>query len=127
VRFFYLIGPANILPSQLTIEVWDYIFFPEKSYPLSSTDIPRATLDHLRNEFQYWYPVNLHSSTKDSIPKHFLFSLYNHTAIWPNYPQLWPRTFRANGRLLINSAPMSRARKSFMTLAEAIEKFSADG
>ncbi len=122
-----LIGPANILPSQLTIEVWDYIFFPEKSYPSSSTDIPHATLDHLRNEFQYWYPVDLRSSGKDLIPNHLTYSLYNHTAIWPKHPELWPRSFRANGHLLLNSDKMSKSTGNFLTLVQAIEKFSADG
>ncbi|CAF5122470.1 unnamed protein product, partial [Rotaria sp. Silwood1] len=87
--------PANILPSQLTIDVWDYIFFPEKSYPSSTTDIPRAILDHLRNEFQYWYPVDLRSSGKDLIPNHLTYSIYNHIAIWPNHSELWQRAFRA--------------------------------
>lgn len=121
------LGPANILPSQLTIEVWDYIFFPEKSYPSSSTDISRATLDHLRHEFQYWYPVDLRSSGKDLIPNHLTYSLYNHTTIWPNHPELWPRSFRANGHLLLNSEKMSKSTGNFLTLAQAIEKFSADG
>ncbi|CAF5002627.1 unnamed protein product, partial [Rotaria sp. Silwood1] len=121
------LGPANILPSQLTIEVWDYIFFPEKSYPSSTTDIPRATLDRLRNEFQYWYPVDLRSSGKDLIPNHLTYSIYNHTAIWPNHPELWPRAFRANGHLLLNSEKMSKSTGNFLTLAQAIEKFSADG
>ncbi|CAF4589633.1 unnamed protein product [Rotaria sp. Silwood1] len=121
------LGPANILPSQLTIEVWDYIFFPEKSYPASTTDIPHATLDHLRSEFQYWYPVDLRSSGKDLIPNHLTYSLYNHTAIWPNHPELWPRAFRANGHLLLNSEKMSKSTGNFLTLVQAIEKFSADG
>jgi len=120
------LGPANILPSQMTTEVWDYVFFPEKSYP-SATDIPRATLDHLRNEFQYWYPVDLRSSGKDLIPNHLTYALYNHTAIWPNHPEFWPKSFRANGHLLLNSEKMSKSTGNFLTLVQAIEKFSADG
>ncbi|CAF3565723.1 unnamed protein product [Rotaria socialis] len=121
------LGPANILPSQLTIAVWDYIFFPDKPYPSSTTDIPHATLDHLRNEFQYWYPVDLRSSGKDLIPNHLTYSIYNHTAIWPNNPEFWPRSFRANGHLLLNSEKMSKSTGNFLTLVQAIEKFSADG
>ncbi|CAF4792893.1 unnamed protein product, partial [Rotaria magnacalcarata] len=41
------LGPAHIHPSQLTIEVWDYIFFPERSYSSLTTDIPRKILDQL--------------------------------------------------------------------------------
>ncbi|CAF5088111.1 unnamed protein product, partial [Rotaria sp. Silwood1] len=117
---------ANIHPSQLANEVWDYIFFPEKSYPLSSTDISHSTLDHLRNEFQYWYPINLHSSEKDLISNHLIYSLCNHTAIWPNHPEYRPRSFRINGNLLLNSNKISKSTGNFITLLEAIEKFSAD-
>ncbi|CAF4615853.1 unnamed protein product [Rotaria sp. Silwood1] len=121
------LGPANILPSQLTIDVWDYIFFPEKSYPSSTTDIPRAILDHLRNEFQYWYPVDLRSSGKDLIPNHLTYSIYNHIAVWPNHSELWPRAFRANGHLLLNGEKMAKITGNFLTLSQAIKKFSADG
>ncbi|CAF4653211.1 unnamed protein product, partial [Rotaria magnacalcarata] len=121
------LGPAHIHPSQLTIEVWDYIFFPERSYSSLTTDIPRKILDQLRNEFQYWYPVDLRTSGKDLISNHLTYSIFNHTAIWPNHPELWPRSFRANGHLLLNSEKMSKATGNFLTLIEAIEKFSADG
>jgi leucyl-tRNA synthetase len=111
----------------MSIEVWDYIFFAEKSYPSSSTEIPRKILDHLRHEFQYWYPVNLHSSGKHSIPNHLTFSLYNHTAIWPDHSELWPRAFCTNSHLMINSTRMAIVNDNFMILSQAIEKFSADG
>ncbi len=122
-----MIGPVNILPSQLTIEVWDYILIPEKSYPSASTEIPRAILDHLRHEFQYWYPVDLRSSGKDLIPNHLTYTLYNHAAIWPKHPELWPRSFRANGHLLLNADKMAKSTGNFLTLVQAIERFSADG
>ena len=65
-------------------DVWDYIFF--KSAPFPKTDIPRGTLDKLRAEFQYWYPVDMRSSGKDLIPNHLTYFLYNHVAIWPDEP-----------------------------------------
>ncbi|CAF4113527.1 unnamed protein product [Rotaria sordida] len=99
----------------------------EKSYSLSSTDISHSTLDHLRNEFQYWYPINLYSSEKDLTSNHLIYSLCNHTAIWPNQPEYWPRSFRINGNLLLNSNTISESAGNFITLLEAIEQFSADG
>ncbi|KAJ8976697.1 hypothetical protein NQ317_005914 [Molorchus minor] len=36
-------------------------------------------------------------------------------------------SFRANGHLLLNSAKMSKSEGNFLTLSEAIDKFSADG
>lgn len=119
------VGPANIKPEQMTNEVWDYIFFKTASFP--KTDIPKATLDKLKAEFEYWYPVDLRVSGKDLIPNHLTYFIYNHIAIWPDQPQKWPRSIRANGHLLLNSEKMSKSTGNFLTLHDAVDKFSADG
>jgi len=66
----------------MTGEVWDYIFYKGQPFP-KSTSIPRATLDQLKAEFEYWYPVDLRVSGKDLIPNHLTYFIYNHIAIWP--------------------------------------------
>lgn len=119
------VGPANIRPEQMTSEVWDYIFF--KAAPLPKTSIPRDVLDKLRSEFNYWYPVDLRVSGKDLIPNHLTYFIYNHIAIWPNQPEMWPKAIRANGHLLLNSDKMSKSTGNFLTLYDAVDKFSADG
>src|SRR5579862_7795431 len=43
------LGPANIPASEMTDEVWDYIFLG-KDYP-SNTSVPENTLKQLRNSF----------------------------------------------------------------------------
>lgn len=101
--FIFLLRPEHMTP-----EVWDYIFLgignPEdlvetKSH--SSLSVP--ILKRLRQEFLFWYPVDLRVSGKDLISNHLTYYLYNHIAIWPNEPNLWPRSIRANGHLLLNS------------------------
>ncbi|CAF0956175.1 unnamed protein product [Rotaria sordida] len=88
----------------------------------------KKILDCLRNEFQYWYPVDLRSSGKDLIPNHLTFPFYNHVAIWPkNEDNRWPKAFCANGHLFLNGEKMSKSTCNFMTLIQAIERFSADG
>lgn len=115
----------QIKPSQMTPEVWDYIFFKDIDFP--ETSIDKTILDQMRCEFQYWYPVDLRVSGKDLIQNHLTYFLYNHTAIWPDQPELWPKGIRANGHLLLNSSKMSKSEGNFLTLAETIEKYSADG
>ena len=83
-------------------EVWDYIFFKNAKMPKSP--IKKEALERMRREFQYWYPVDLRVSGKDLVQNHLTFFIYNHTAIWPKEPQLWPKGIRANGHLLLNSA-----------------------
>jgi leucyl-tRNA synthetase len=65
----------------MTPEVWDYIFFKEVPVP---KNIPRKVLDKLKQEFEYWYPVDLRVSGKDMVPNHLTYYIYNHCAIWPN-------------------------------------------
>ena len=116
----------NIKPEDMTRAVWDYIFFIDCPFPKKSK-IPHEALEKMRREFQYWYPVNLRVSGKDLVPNHLTYFLYNHTAIWPKEPKKWPQGIRANGHLLLNSEKMSKSTGNFMTLSEAIDKFSADG
>ncbi|GFS17465.1 leucine--tRNA ligase, cytoplasmic [Elysia marginata] len=119
-------GPANIRPDQLTPEVWDYVLLRNKPYP-SECGIPRATLDQLRREFNYWYPVDDRMSGKDLIPNNLTYYIYGHTAMWPDDESKWPKAIRANGHLLLNSQKMSKSTGNFCTMKEAIERFSADG
>lgn len=69
-------------PEQMTLDVWDYIFFKEAKFP-SGSKIPKAILERLRHEFQSWYPVDLRVSGKDLVPNHLTYYLYNHVAMWP--------------------------------------------
>lgn len=119
-------SPLGITAADMTAEVWDYIFFKEAKAP-GSTKIKKAHLDLLKKEFNYWYPVDLRVSGKDLIQNHLTFFLYNHVAMWPNDSSKWPRGIRCNGHLLLNSAKMSKSEGNFLTLYEAIAKFSADG
>lgn len=118
-------SPVGIKPSQMTPEVWDYIFLGDSS-KISSSSIPIETVDLMRKEFLYWYPMDLRSSGKDLIPNHLTFSLYNHCAIWDQDPSKWPKSFRANGHLLLNGQKMSKSTGNFLTLQNAIELYGAD-
>ncbi|KAF0987450.1 hypothetical protein HZS_6729, partial [Henneguya salminicola] len=116
---------GNIHPDKLTPEIWDYIFFANAPIPISK-DIDIRILNNMRREFQYWYPVDLRVSGKDLIPNHLTYCIYNHVAIWPDQPDLWPKSFRANGYLMLNSEKMSKSTGNFLTISETVEKYGAD-
>lgn len=118
-------SPLGIRPEQMTPEVWDHIFL-NTARPAKTT-IKKEHLELMRREFNYWYPVDLRVSGKDLIQNHLSFFLYNHTAIWPDDQTKWPKAIRCNGHLLLNSLKMSKSDGNFLTLTEAISKFSADG
>ncbi|XP_011294281.1 leucine--tRNA ligase, cytoplasmic [Musca domestica] len=119
-------SPLGIKAQEMTSDVWDYIFFKETPYP-QNCGIQKEKLDILRREFEYWYPMDLRVSGKDLIQNHLTFMLYNHAAMWPKDENKWPKGVRVNGHLLLNSAKMSKSDGNFLTLHEAVDKFSADG
>jgi len=119
-------GPnkLNIKPGDMTHQVWDYIFLDGPSP--SDSPIPQASLDLMRREFKYWYPLDLRVSGKDLVPNHLTYAVFNHVAMWES-EDMWIRGIRANGHLLLNSDKMSKSTGNFMTLSDAISTFSADG
>ena len=54
-------------------------------------------------------PFDLRVSGKDLIQNHLTFAIYNHTAIWQDQPEKWPKGFRTNGHLLLNGDKMSKS------------------
>uniref|UniRef100_A0A8C5BEW2 leucine--tRNA ligase n=1 Tax=Gadus morhua TaxID=8049 RepID=A0A8C5BEW2_GADMO len=113
-------SPLGIKPEQMTRGVWDFIFF--KTSPFPKTSIPKEHLQKLRREFEYWYPVDVRVSGKDLVPNHLSYYLYNHVAMWPKDScgyLIW--------RLCAWAYSMSKSTGNFLTLSEAIDKFSADG
>lgn len=116
------VGPAGIRADQMTDEVWDYIF-KLGPYP-ANCGVSRETLDKLKREFDYFYPLDVRASGKDLIPNHLTFWLYNHTAMFPE--DKWPRGVRSNGHLLLDSKKMSKSTGNFLTMSDAVAKYGAD-
>ncbi|KAM0068373.1 putative leucine--tRNA ligase [Helianthus debilis subsp. tardiflorus] len=65
---------SALKPEQLTDDVWVYIFLsgPEPKH----SDISWTLVKKMRQEFRYWYPVDLHVSGKDLIQNHLTFATY---------------------------------------------------
>ncbi|VDN84808.1 unnamed protein product [Brugia pahangi] len=107
-------------------DCWDYIFL-NKPYNAKTMPVQESQLALCRKEFLYWYPVDMRASGKDLLQNHLTYYLFNHVAIWKDQPELWPRSIRANGHLLLNNEKMSKQTGNFLTLSETVGLFSADG
>ncbi|QEU60571.1 Cdc60 [Kluyveromyces lactis] len=116
------IGPLGIKAEQMTDEVFDYVF--QHVDEVKNTDIPLESLQKLRREFEYFYPLDVSISGKDLIPNHLTFFIYTHVALFPR--KFWPKGIRVNGHLMLNNAKMSKSTGNFMTLHDMVTKFGAD-
>ena len=115
----------DIKGEQLTFDVFDYIFYGkgklENIARLSKID--SEILDEMRNEFLYWYPLDLRVSAKELLPNHLTFFLFQHTALFPHH---LPKAIGVNGMLSIEGKKMSKSKGNFVTLKDALNEFGAD-
>ncbi|KAJ5203354.1 hypothetical protein N7449_005433 [Penicillium cf. viridicatum] len=125
-RYGKTTGPLKVTAEQMTDEVWDYIFTRREISDelVTKTGISKESLQKMRREFEYWYPLDVRVSGKDLIQNHLTFFLYIHIALFPK--EYWPRGVRANGHLLLNGEKMSKSTGNFLTLKDAVDKFGAD-
>jgi leucyl-tRNA synthetase len=116
----------DIKPEKLTKEIFDCIFLGKGSLKEVSakTGINANVLQEMREEFRYWYPVDLRVSAKELVPNHLTFFIFHHTALFP--PEHWPRAIGVNGMLMIEGKQMHKSKGNFETMKNAIEKYGAD-
>lgn len=117
---------SKIPVDYLTNEIWDYIFAITDVCPQFKGD--SLVLNEMRNEFLYWYPMDLRVSGKDLIGNHLIMCLYTHYMIWGDKwgDRMMPNMFFVNGHLKLNGEKMSKSTGNFMTLNEALSKYGAD-
>lgn len=116
-------GICNILPQQMTEEAWDYVFLGKEVVIAAEL---RKKFEVMRNEFLYWYPLDLRCSAKDLIKNHLIMALFNHAAVWRDFPELWPRGYFCNGYIMVDNQKMGKLLGNFKALSETIKLYSAD-
>jgi len=116
----------DIKPEQLFPDVFDYVFYGigKPDQIAEKTKIPAKVVDEMRQEFLYWYPVDLRNSAKELVPNHLTFFLFHHTALFP--PEHWPKAIAVNGMLMIEGNKMSKSKGNFITMHQAIQQYGAD-
>jgi len=117
---------GKVNPDQLKPEFFDYVFlgYGDPDYVSKATGISKDLIERAREEFKYWYPVDLRISGKDLIQNHLLFYIYHHVAIFDR--SYWPRGIGINGWVLINGEKMSKHKGNFITLREVLNVAGAD-
>lgn len=82
------------------------------------------TVEQIRNEFSYFYPVDSRHSGRDLVPNHLTFFIFNHVAIFDK--KNWPRQIVVNGSVLMEGKKMSKSLGNIIPLRAAIRQYGAD-
>ncbi len=122
----HLVNAEKVKFEQLIPEVFDYVFLGKGSeaHVAKLSGIDAKLLNNMRNEFLYWYPVDLRNSAKELIPNHLTFFAFHHAAMFEE-PQ-WPVGFSVNGMIEIEGQKMSKSRSIFVTWRQALDRYGAD-
>ena len=105
---------------------FDYVFFGKGGAKTvaSRLGVDAKLVEELRQEFTYWYPVDLRNTAKDLVQNHMAFCLFNHIAIFPK--EHWPRGYGVNGYVRLAGRKMSKSRGNVWYIREALREWPAD-
>ncbi len=120
------VNDKRLTADNLTDEFFDYIFLEKGDVTKISevTKISQDTIDEIKKEFEYFYPVDSRHSGRDLVPNHLTFFVLNHVAIFPQ--KNWPREIVVNGSVLMNGSKMSKSMGNIIPLRKAIADYGAD-
>jgi leucyl-tRNA synthetase len=127
---FYTISHKikQIDATKFTFDVWEYIFKDgsvTRDIGIGNMTIGELDLlKEMKEEFNYWYPLDLRVSGIDLIGNHLTMCLYNHLAVWGK--DMLPKSYAVNGHVTINKQKMSKSTGNFLTLEDTVAKYGAD-
>ncbi|MDQ2050376.1 leucine--tRNA ligase [Natronolimnohabitans sp. A-GB9] len=109
----------DVPTSALTPEFFETLF----SGP-DAVDDPNERALELREEWDYWYPVDYRCSGNDLITNHLTFYLYHHAELFAE-PD-WPQGITIMGMGLLEGEKMSSSKGHVVLPDEAISEYGAD-
>ncbi|HJH32210.1 MAG TPA: leucine--tRNA ligase [Methanosarcinaceae archaeon] len=117
---------SGVTPEQLVPQLFDYVLLGKGNVNdvSAASGVDAVTLDRMKHEFEYWYPVDLRSSGKDLVPNHMLFFLFHHVAIFDE--DKWPKAIAINGFVSLEGKKMSKSKGPLLTLSDAVGDYGAD-
>ena len=120
------VNDGTVVPDNLTKEFFDYIFLNKGDVDLASSTskLAKDTINTIKKEFLYFYPVDSRHSGRDLVQNHLSFFVLNHVAIFDK--ELWPQEIVVNGSVMMNGSKMSKSMGNIIPLRTAIKDHGAD-
>lgn len=116
----------KILADNMNDNFFNYVLLGKNdpNVVAAESKIPIQLLEKIKNEFDYFYPVDSRHSGRDLVPNHLSFFIFNHVAIFPK--EKWPKQIVVNGSVLMEGKKMSKSLGNIIPLRHAIEEYGAD-
>ncbi len=119
------VNTNQLTAEDLTEEFFDYVFLakkPESFAELSETQ--QQTWNTVKEEFEYFYPLDVNLGGKEHKTVHFPVFLMNHVAILPE--SKWPKGILVNWWVTGKGSKISKSKGGAEPIPQAIEKYGVD-
>lgn len=117
---FYIISKftnsGKIKTEDLSEEFFDYVFLGK--------GIGKEEWKEVRDEFNYFYPLDINLGGKEHKTVHFPVFLMNHVAILPE--EKWPHGIWVNGWITGKGGKISKSKGGAEPIPKVLEKYGAD-
>lgn len=116
----------DIDPEKLTDEFFDYVLLGigDSKSLADQLDIEKQKLEEMREQVDYWYPLDYRLSANELIANHLTFHIFHHVALFN--ADMWPRGIVSFGMALLEGKKMSSSKGNIIPINEATEKYCAD-
>lgn len=111
----------DLNPDDLDDSFFNDVYLDQGKY---SGNMDDKLFHNIKNEFNYWYPLNWRLSAKDLVGNHLSFHIFHHSAIFPK--DKWPKGVVVFGMGLLEGHKMSSSKGNVILLEDAIKAYGAD-
>ncbi len=124
--FNHLIKKYKIKRESLSYEFFEYILLSNGSPKELSkkTKIPLKVLKEIKENFEYWMPMDHRHTFELHLSNHLSFMIFAHAGIFPE--KYWPKKITSHGLVISEGEKMSKSKGNLITLLGVKEKYGAD-
>ncbi len=117
---------GTVKPENMTEDFFDHVLLGEGTAKEASesTGVPEATLERIRAEFEYWYPLDINLGGKEHMTVHFPVFLMNHVAVLR--PEHWPKGILVNWYITMSGGKISKSKGGAQPIHDAADRFGVD-
>jgi len=117
---------GKLKAEQMTEEFFDHVYLGkgEVEEVSEKTGLEVETLEDIRSDFEYWYPLDLNLGGKEHMTVHFPVFLMNHVGILDEGD--WPRGIFVNWWLVGKGGKISKSKGGAEPIQDAAEKYGVD-